>query len=98
MVSWNIAHLARLVAAQEGVKTIIFTGSFTHNNTLAQKHFAHAFRYRTAPPTPPSLHAVLFAAAAVQCRSGAALTLVLEGTGAPGSRPRSSCATRATSG
>lgn len=45
MISWNIAHLARLVAAQEGVKTIIFTGSFTHENDLAQKHFAHAFQY-----------------------------------------------------
>jgi len=45
MITWNIAHIARLVAAQEGVKTIIFTGSFTHNNDLSQKHFATAFRY-----------------------------------------------------
>jgi len=45
MINWNIAHLARLVAAQEGVKTIIFTGSFTHDNAISQKHLAHAFQY-----------------------------------------------------
>jgi len=45
MISWNIAHIARLVAAHEGVKTIIFTGSFMHDNFASQKKFAHAFRY-----------------------------------------------------
>mmetsp|Transcript_12730 Transcript_12730/g.20029 ORF Transcript_12730/g.20029 Transcript_12730/m.20029 type:complete len:275 (-) Transcript_12730:123-947(-) len=45
MISWNIAHVARLVATQEGIKTIIFTGSFMHANAVSQKAFAHAFRY-----------------------------------------------------
>uniref|UniRef100_A0A7S4K3A2 Pantothenate kinase n=1 Tax=Guillardia theta TaxID=55529 RepID=A0A7S4K3A2_GUITH len=45
MISWNIAHLARLVACQEGARTIIFTGSFMHNNEISQRKFAAAFRY-----------------------------------------------------
>ena len=36
MVSWNIAHIARLVASQEGARTIIFTGSFMHDNAVSQ--------------------------------------------------------------
>jgi len=45
MISWNIAQLARLVAQQEGVKTIVFTGSFMHKNELAQKKLASSIRY-----------------------------------------------------
>eukprot|EP00802_Teleaulax_amphioxeia_P015192 Tamp_15278.p1 GENE.Tamp_15278~~Tamp_15278.p1 ORF type:complete len:199 (+),score=38.82 Tamp_15278:232-828(+) len=45
MISWNIAHIARLVAAQEGARTIIFTGSFMHDNAVSQRKFASAFRY-----------------------------------------------------
>jgi pantothenate kinase len=36
MIAWNIAHIARLVAAQEGAHTIIFTGSFMHDNVVSQ--------------------------------------------------------------
>ena len=45
MVSWNIAHIARLVASQEGARTIIFTGSFMHDNAVSQRRLASAFRY-----------------------------------------------------
>lgn len=45
MISWNIAHIARLVASQEGARTIIFTGSFMHENGVSQRKFASAFRY-----------------------------------------------------
>ena len=41
----NPKPFARLVASQEGARTIIFTGSFMHDNAVSQRRLASAFRY-----------------------------------------------------
>ena len=38
-----------ICVAQEGARTIIFTGSFMHENEVSQRKFASAFRYWSVP-------------------------------------------------